>query len=88
MSRDGIDLELVDGVLTIQGEKREEKKDEGVQGLRYERRWGSFAANITASHENGILSIRVPKAEEAKGRKIEIGDGDRKQVTEGVRDVS
>lgn len=99
VSRDAIDIELEDGVLTIQGEKREEKRDDGAQGLRYERRWGSFtrrftlpravdAANITASHENGILSIRVPKAEEAKGRKIEISDGDRKQVTEGGRDVS
>jgi len=46
------------------------------------------ATNITASHENGILSIRVPKAEEARGRKIEITDGDRNQATEGGRDVS
>ena len=91
MSREAIDIELEDGVLTIQGEKKEETKDENTQGLLYERRWGSFtrrftlpravdAANITANYENGLLRIRVPKAEEAKGRKIEI--------TGGGRDVS
>jgi HSP20 family protein len=99
MSRDAIDIELEDGVLTIQGEKKEEQKEEGTQGLLYERRWGSFtrrftlpravdSANITARYDNGILSIRVPKAEEAKGRKIEIADGGREQLSEGGRDVS
>lgn len=99
MSRDDIDIELEDGVLTIQGEKKDERKDEGTQGLLYERRWGSFTrrftlpravdpGSITAQYENGILSIRVPKAEEAKGRKIEITDGNREQLTEGGRDVS
>ncbi len=97
MRREQIDIELEDGVLTIQGEKKEEQKEEGTQGLLYERRWGTFtrrftlpravdAANITASYEDGILTIRVPKAEEAKGRKIEIG-GSQKEITEG-RDVS
>lgn len=91
MQHEDIDVELEDGVLTIQGEKKEEKKTEGTQGLLYERRWGSFtrrftlpravdAGGITASFENGILTVRVPKAEEAKGRKIEI--------TSGGRDVS
>ena len=91
MKHEDIDIELEDGVLTIQGEKKEEQKDEGTQGLLYERRWGSFtrkftlpravdANNINASYENGILTIHVPKAEEAKGRKIEI--------TSGGRDVS
>lgn len=99
MSRDDIAIELEDGVLTIQGEKKDERKDEGTQGLLYERRWGSFtrrftlpravdSGNITAQYENGILSIRVPKAEEAKGRKIEITDGSREQLSEGGRDVS
>lgn len=88
VARDAIDIELEDGVLTIQGEKKEEAKDEGTQGLLYERRWGTFtrrftlpravdANNITAEFENGLLRVRVPKAEEAKGRKIEITDGGR-----------
>lgn len=83
MKHEDIDIELEDGVLTIQGEKKEERKDETTQGLLYERRWGSFtrrftlpravdAGKITANYENGILTVTVPKAEEAKGRKIEI----------------
>ena len=86
MSREDIDIELEDGVLTIQGEKKEEERDENAQGLLLERRWGTFtrrftlpravnSAGITANYANGILTIRVPKAEEAKGRKIEISDG-------------
>lgn len=93
MQHEDIDVELEDGVLTIQGEKKEEQKDETTQGLLYERRWGSFtrrftlpravdANNITANFENGILTIYVPKAEEAKGRKIQITAG------ESGRDVS
>lgn len=93
MQHEDIDVELEDGVLTIQGEKKEEQKDENTQGLLYERRWGSFTRrftlpravnpnNITAEFENGILTIYVPKAEEAKGRKIQITAG------ESGRDVS
>jgi HSP20 family protein len=88
MSREAIDVELEDGVLTIQGEKKEEEREENAQGLLYERRWGTFtrrftlpravdANSITATYNNGILTVRVPKAEEAKGRKIEITDGGR-----------
>lgn len=91
MSHEDIDVELEDGVLTIQGEKRERQKEEGTQGLLYERRWGTFTRrftlpravdpdNISATFENGILTVHVPKAEEAKGRKI--------QITAGGRDVS
>lgn len=91
MAMDDIDVELEDGVLTIQGEKKEEQRDESAQGLLYERRWGTFARRftlpravnpdgITAQYTHGILTVRVPKAEEAKGRKI--------QITEGGRDVS
>ncbi len=88
MSRDDINLELEDGVLTIQGEKKEEQRDENAQVLLYERRWGTFTrrftlpravdgSRITAEYANGILTVHVPKAEEAKGRKIEITDGGR-----------
>lgn len=84
--REDLDVELEDGVLTIQGEKKYEKKEESAQGLLYERRWGTFnrrftlpravaSDRITADLANGLLTIRIPKAEEAKGRKIEVRDG-------------
>ena len=88
MRREDIDLELEDGILTISGEKKEMERPENAQVLLFERRWGTFsrrftlpravdAAGITAEYTDGVLTVRIPKAEEAKGRKIEIGDGSR-----------
>lgn len=83
LRREDIEVELEDGILTIQGEKKYEKRDENAQGLLYERRWGTFnrrftlpravaADQISASLEDGVLTVRIPKAEEARGRKIEV----------------
>jgi HSP20 family protein len=85
MSRDQVNIELEQNVLTISGEKVEERT-EGEEERKYhlwERTFGSFrraftlprpvnAEDVTARFENGILEIRLPKAPEAKGRKIEI----------------
>lgn len=76
-----------DGMLTIQGEKREEKreKDEKKQYHVYERSYGAFTRSFTfpsavdgkrikAEFHDGVLSVHLQKAEEAKsnGRSIEI----------------
>lgn len=80
---DDVELTLEDNVLTIKGEM---KADETVEEAQYhvrERRFGSFSRSIrfpvlvnstavTASFENGVLSLQVPKAEEAKAKRIEI----------------
>ena len=69
-----IELSLQDDVLTIKGEKNEEKtRDRFVS----ERRYGSFRrslqlpvsvdpAKIEASYKSGVLSVKLPKSEEAK----------------------
>ena len=71
------------GILTIKGEKRfEEEKQEGAFH-RVERSYGSFSRSvslpspvaedkITANFVNGVLTLTLPKAEEAKAKKIEI----------------
>jgi len=70
------------GVLTIQGEVSEEKETQG-ECLVQERRYGRFsrsislpgtiqAERISASLKDGILTLRVPKAEEAKPKKISV----------------
>ena len=83
-----VTLELENNVLTISGEKVEQRT-EGDEERRYhvwERRYGSFkraftlprtvaSDDITASFHNGVLTVRLPKAPEAKGRKIEISKG-------------
>ena len=97
MTREDVEVELEDGVLSISGEKKYEKREENAQGLLYERRWGTFSRRftlpravaadaITADLQAGVLTIRIPKAEEAKGRKIEVRESGA-QLGSG-RDVS
>lgn len=89
MRRGDIDIELENNILTIRGEKSEERT-EGGEERRYhlwERRYGTFqrsftlprtvdSEQISADFENGILKVRMPKAPESKGRRIEIGKGE------------
>lgn len=80
-----VEVSLVDDVLTIRGEKSEEKEQKEKDYHLSERRYGSFqrsfrlpdgidAGKIDASFKNGVLSITVPKSEESqrRQRKIEI----------------
>jgi HSP20 family protein len=80
-----IEVTLSESVLTIQGEKREEREEKGESHCLSERRFGAFrrtfqlprtvdADKVTASFENGALRIALPKKPEAmtKERKIEI----------------
>jgi HSP20 family protein len=84
-----VDISVEDDVLTISGEKHEEKKEgeEGTQYYLWERRYGSFrrsftlpsavdAEKITANFAKGLLTITLPKSEKvkAKGKKIAIAE--------------
>lgn len=86
MSEEDISIELEDGVLTISGEKKEVVAEENQEPRHIvrERRFGAFrrtftlprtvdGANIGAAFDNGVLTVTLPKAAEAKSRKIEIG---------------
>jgi len=80
-----IHVEFENNMLTVSGEKLEERV-EGEEESRYhlwEREFGSFRRsfavprpvnweNVVATFDNGVLTVRLPKAAEAKGRKIEI----------------
>ena len=78
-----IDISLNEGVLTIRGEKKQEKeeKEEGYHLI--ERSYGSFTRSIRlpkdvqsdmidASFKNGVLKVVLPKSEEAKKKEIKI----------------
>lgn len=78
-----VKITVQNDVLTIQGEKKQEceKKDEDY--YRVERCYGSFQRSFTlpssvasdkidASYENGILTLSIPKLEEAKPKEIEV----------------
>ena len=83
MKREDIKVEVKDGALVLSGERKSEKPAEGVEYRHVERVaakfWRSFSLpetakqdGIEATYKDGILEIRVPKAEEAKPRQIEI----------------
>jgi len=72
-----IDLQLSDGVLTIKGEKTEEKEERSKDRYVSERRYGSFrrslqvpasvdADKIEASYKSGVLTVTLPKSAEAQ----------------------
>lgn len=83
VSADAIDVTLNDNVLTIRGEMRDENETKQQNYHLRERRYGVFsrsislpastdADNIDATHDNGVLTLRIPKAEQAKPRKISV----------------
>ena len=86
LSRDDVKIELNDNVLTISGERKFEH-DERKQGYRrIERSFGTFRrsltlpdgvdpASISATFDNGVLTVTVPKPEQRKPQTIEIKAG-------------
>jgi HSP20 family protein len=80
-----VDIEIgVDGnVLTLKGERKLEKEDSGRKYHRIERSYGSFvrqfqlptnvdSSAVDARLADGVLTLRLPKKQELKARKIEV----------------
>ena len=83
MKKEEIDISLHDGVLTISGERKHERENKEGETFRSERYFGKFqrsvslptgvdAGKVKASYKDGILSVFLPKLEEAKPRQIEV----------------
>lgn len=83
MSKKDIAIKLENNILSISGEKKAEKEQKGKNFHRVERSYGKFhrafelpgfvqRESIDAAYENGVLSVKVPKAEEAKPKQIDI----------------
>ena len=79
-----IEVQMDKGLLTIKGERREEKVHETERYSRIERRHGVFHRRfalpdsadpdgITASGHNGVLTISIPKRPESTPRRIQVG---------------
>jgi len=80
-----VDISVIDGVLTIKGEKKAETEEKGKNYHRIERSYGSFQRSmalpptvdidaIDATFKNGVLSVMLPKRAKAveKAKKIKI----------------
>ena len=78
-----LDITLSEGVLTVKGEKNQEKEEKGEDYCRVERQYGSFQRSfripgetktdkVDATYKDGILKLVLPKAEAVKAKKIEV----------------
>ena len=78
-----IELQLSDNVLTIKGEKREEKEEKAKDHYVSERRYGSFlrslqvpasvdADKIEATFKGGVLTVTLPKSPESQKKQKTI----------------
>jgi HSP20 family protein len=81
--KEDVTVEFHENVLTIRGEKRNEREEEGEQRRYVERSYGSFSRSFTlpanaagdrvrASFKDGVLAIEIPKREEAKPTVIAV----------------
>jgi len=81
-----LDIRVENNILTIRGERKFEKKVDEKNYLRVERSYGSFArtfslANtvnseaIKADYKDGVLTLTIPKREEAKPKQIKVNVG-------------
>ena len=83
MESKDIQLSLQDQLLTVKGEKKEEKEDKDEHYYRMERSYGAFVrtvrlpatvdgSKVTATFKNGLLKVTLPKSTTAKGTTIPI----------------
>ena len=84
LSEDDISIEFEDGALTVSGERKAEHETKSEGYYRVERAFGTFSRTVTlpkginadavsASFDRGVLDVRIPKPEERKPLRIEIG---------------
>ncbi len=83
-----LDIRVENNVLTIRGERKFDKKVNEDNYLRIERAYGSFSRSfslansvnaeaIKADYQNGVLTLSIPKREEAKPKQIKVNVGTR-----------
>jgi HSP20 family protein len=81
--KEDMDVRIENGVLTLHGERKEEKEVKEENAHLMERVYGSFtrsfslpmtvdATKVTAHYKDGVLEVTVPKVESAKPKRIEI----------------
>jgi HSP20 family protein len=83
MKAEDFKVEVLEGVLSIRGERKQEKEEKTKRWHRTERLYGSFerrvalpnlvdAEKVDASYKDGVLTVTVPKAPGAKPKTIQV----------------
>ena len=83
VKKEDVKVSVEDGVLTIQGERRQEKEENGKKYHRVERSYGSFVRSFTlpesvdegavkAEYKDGVLNLHLPKTEKVKPKAIDV----------------
>jgi HSP20 family protein len=98
---DDVRLSLENNILTIRGEKRQRSEEDNERIHRFERTYGMFERTfalpntvdpdkIEARYENGVLLVRIPKAERARPREIRVNSSapGSAQVRSGAQSVN
>jgi len=86
LRKEDIDISLHDGTLTLSGERKHEDKPKHGETYRAEIFFGRFQRSVvlpkpaksdrvTATYQDGILTVTLPKTEEAKPKQIEVATG-------------
>jgi HSP20 family protein len=86
MNPQDLDIRVENNILTIRGERKFENKISEDNYLRVERAYGSFSRSfslassvksdaIKADYQNGVLTLSIPKREEAKPKQIKVNVG-------------
>lgn len=83
VKKEDVKVTIQDGMLTIQGERRQEKEEKGKKFHRIERSYGSFARSfrvpgdadensVKAEFKDGMLNVTLAKSEKAKPKSVEV----------------
>ena len=94
LSEDDVRIDVDGDVLTVSGERKSEHEDKREGYVRVERSYGTFRRSLTlpegveadavsATFENGVLEIRIPKPEQRKPRRVAIQVGSAPAAVEG-----
>jgi HSP20 family protein len=86
LTEEDVKIEVQEGTLTISGERKAEHEEREHGWYRIERSFGAFNRSLTlpehvntdaiaAEFKDGVLEVRIPKPEERKPQRIEIGKG-------------
>jgi HSP20 family protein len=83
VKKEDVKIEMQDGLLTLEGERRQEKEEKGKRFHKIEREYGKFVrrfmlptdidpAKVQAEFKDGVLSVRLPKTAAAKPNPVEV----------------